>query len=41
MQEDRKKRSKKTGEIGRGAIYIFVNPGLADLVLELFVVHRY
>jgi hypothetical protein len=39
MQEDGKKRSKKAGEIGRGTVYVFVNPCFTDLVLQLVVVH--
>jgi hypothetical protein len=41
MQENGKKRTKKAGEIGRGAVYVFVNPCFTDFVLQLVVVHRY
>lgn len=39
MQEDGKKCSKKTGEIRRGTIYVFVNACFTDLVLQLVVFH--
>ena len=34
LEEYREKRSKKTGEIGRGAVYVLVDPGFTDFILD-------
>lgn len=41
LEKYREKCSKKTGEIGGGAVYVLVNPGFTDFILDEFVVHRY
>lgn len=39
MENDGKKGAQETGQVGRRAIDVFVNPGVTDIVLHVVFLH--